>query len=84
MKVSYIDAQVIAAIRAREGTDRFDRSKLLRLVDELNDNNGRGNCYAVHALLRAIVDYIPPLLGSADFTAVVNNYRCNRTDRIYK
>jgi hypothetical protein len=35
---SYIDAQVIAAIKAQEGTDRFDRSKLLRLIQEPNDN----------------------------------------------
>ncbi len=83
MKGSYIDAQVIAAIKAQEGTDRFDRSKLLRLIDELNDNHGRANGYAVHALLRAILDHIPPLLGSADIAAAVNNYRWSRTDRVY-
>jgi hypothetical protein len=73
----------IAAIKAQEGTDRFDRSKLLRLIDELNDNYARANGYAVHALLRAILDHIPPLLGSADFEAAVNNYRWSRTDRVY-
>lgn len=80
---SYIDAQVIVAIKAREGTDRFDRSKLLRLIEELNDNYLRGNGYAVHALLRAILDHIPPLLGCADFASPVSNYRWNRTDRSY-
>ena len=80
---SYIDPQVIAAIKAQEGMDRFDRSKLLRLVEELNDNYLRGNGYAVHALLRAILDHVPPLLGCADFPAAVNNYRWNRTDKSY-
>jgi hypothetical protein len=80
---SYIDAQVIAAIKAKEGTDRFDRSKLLRLIEELNDNCVRGNGHAAHALLRAILDHVPPLLGSADFAAAVNNYKWNRTDRSY-
>jgi hypothetical protein len=80
---SYIDAQVIAALKAQEGTDWFDRSKLLRLIDELNDNYVRGNGYAAHALLRAILDHIAPLLGCADFTGAVNNYRWNRTDRSY-
>lgn len=80
---SYIDAQVIAAIKAKEGTDRFDRSKLLRLIEELNDNYVRGNGYAAHALLRAILNHVPPLLGSADFAAAVNNYKWNRTDRSY-
>jgi hypothetical protein len=80
---SYIDAQVITAFKAQEGTDRFDRSKLLQLIDELNDNYLRGHCYAAHAMLRAILDHIAPLLGCADFTAAVNNYRWNRTDRSY-
>jgi hypothetical protein len=80
---SYVDAQVIAAIKARQGTDQFDRSKLLRLIGELNDNYARGNGYAVHALLRAILDHIPPLLGCANFAAVVNNYRWSRTDQGY-
>ena len=70
----YVDGQVIAAIKAYEPRDRFDRAKLLRLIDELNDNYLRGNTYAAHALLRAILDHIPPLLGGADFTAAANNY----------
>jgi hypothetical protein len=57
---------------------RFDRTKLLRLVDELNDNHARGNGYAVHALLRAVLDHVPPLLGCADFQAALNNYRTDR------
>jgi hypothetical protein len=80
---SYVDAQVIAAITAQQGTDQFDRSKLLRLIGELNDNYARGNGYAVHALLRAILDHIPPLLGCASFAATVNNYRWSRTDQGY-
>jgi hypothetical protein len=83
MAGSYIDAQVIAAIKAQQGADQFDRSKLLRLIGELNDNYARGNGYAVHALLQAILDHIPPLLGCASFTAAVNNYRWSRTDQGY-
>jgi hypothetical protein len=80
---SYIDAQVIAAIKAGEATDRFDRSKLLRLIEELNDNYLRSNGHAAHALLRAILDHVPPLLGCADFATAVNNYRWSRTDKSY-
>ena len=83
MQGAYIDAQVIAAVKAQDGTDRFDRSKLVRLIDERNDNHARRNGYAVHAVLRAILDHIPPLLDSADFTAAVNKYRWSRADRIY-
>jgi hypothetical protein len=79
----YIDVQVIATIKASASLGRFDRSKLLRLLDELNDNHARGNGYAVHALLRAVLDHIPPLLACADFAAAVNNYQWSRTDRAY-
>jgi len=80
---SYVDAQVVAAITAQQGANQFDRSKLLRLIGELNDNYARGNGYSVHALLRAILDHIPPLLGCASFAAVVNNYGWSRTDQGY-
>jgi len=80
---SYVDDQVVAAIKAQEGTDQFDRSKLLRLIGELNDNYALGNGYAVHALLRAILDHIPPLLGCASFAAAVSNYKWSRTDQGY-
>ena len=60
-----------------------DDEKLTRLVAELNDNYSRGNAYAAHALLRTVLDHIPPLLGCADFKAAANNYPWSRTDRGY-
>jgi hypothetical protein len=80
---AYIDSQVIAAIKAKGGSDRFDQTKLLRLIDELNDNYLRGNGYAAHAVLRAILDHVPPLLSCTGFAAAVNNYPWNRTDKAY-
>jgi hypothetical protein len=80
---AYVDAQVIAAIRAHHAPGRFDWAKLLRLIDELNDNYVRGSTYAVHAVLRAILDHVPPLLGCTTFTAVANNYPWSRTDKAY-
>lgn len=82
-QASYIGAQLIAAMKAQEATDRFDRAKLLQLIDELNDNHIRGNAYAAHALLRAILDHIPPLLGCANFAAVASNYPWSQTDKSY-
>jgi len=79
----YIDAQIITAVRVTNPAGRFDRTKLLRLLGELNDNHGRGNAYATHMLLRAILDHIPPLLNCADFKEVANNYTWSRTDKAY-
>jgi hypothetical protein len=69
-RARYIDLQVIASLEAGADARRFDHSKLLRLIGELNDNYGRGNAYAAHALLRAILDHIPPMLGCATFAGV--------------
>ena len=60
-----------------------DDEKLTRLVAELNDNYSRGNAYAAGALLRTVLDHIPPLLGWADFKAAANNCAWSRTDRGY-
>lgn len=59
----YIDPQVSASMAAKAEALGLDSGKLVSLVAELNDNYGRGNAYAAHALLRAILDHIPPLLG---------------------
>ena len=79
----YVDEQIIEAIRAKNGQSKFEVTKLLDLIDELNDNYARGNTYASHALLRAILDHIPPILGCADFAAIANNYSWGRTDKRY-
>ena len=70
---------MIARIEAKE-EGAFDWSKLLRLITEVNASYQRGSAYAVHALLRAILDHVPPLLGCGSFAAVVNNYRWSQTD----
>ncbi len=81
--VPYIDPQVGASMVARAGELGLDCGKLERLVAELNDNYRRGNAYAAHALLRAILDHIQPFLGCADFKVAANNYAWSRTDRSY-
>lgn len=80
---AYIDAQVIAGISARADMPQLDCTKLLKLISELNENYSHGNGYTAHAMLRAILDHIPPMLGHKNFTAVVNNYPWSQTDKAY-
>ena len=80
---AYLDPRVTASIQALPPTHGFDHTKLLRLMAELDDNFARENAYAAHALLRAILDHIPPMLGCASFSAVANNYPWARTDKGY-
>jgi hypothetical protein len=79
----YVDPRVSASLAVRAEAIGLDPGKLTRLIAELNDNYGRGNAYATHALLRAILDHVPPLLGCADFKAAANSYPWSRTDRGY-
>jgi hypothetical protein len=80
---TYISRKVIEAIRAKGEQSKLDVTKLLGLIDELNDNYAERHTYASHALLRAILDHVPPILVCADFAAVANNYAWGRTDRKY-
>jgi hypothetical protein len=76
-------ARTSIEIRAKEGTSAFKVTKLLKLIGELNDNYARGNTYASHALLRGLLDHIPPILGQPHFDAVVSSYRWKKTDKKY-
>ncbi|WP_349876179.1 hypothetical protein ABIH81_18740 [Micromonospora sp. HUAS YX12] len=78
----YIDERVFDLIKQAHG-GRWDCTKLLVLLRELDDNYRAGNAYAAHALLRALLDHVPPLFGQSSFAQLVNNYPWGRTDRNY-
>jgi hypothetical protein len=79
----YVNSKILEAIRAKQGQSAFDVTKLLSLIEELNDNYACGNTYASHALLRAILDHIPPVFSCTKFSEFVNNYSWGRTDERY-
>jgi hypothetical protein len=81
--LSYVDEKVSKAIRAKDGQGKFDVTKLLALVDELNDNYASGHAYASHALLRAVLDHVPPILDCREFAAVANNFSWGQSDKKY-
>ena len=79
---SYVESRIIGLIEERR-RGRWDCTKLLGLLRELDDNYRRGNGYAAHALLRAVLDHVPPLFAQPSFSGVVNNHPWSRTDRRY-
>jgi len=68
-----IDEGRIDELRQIQSND-FDLRRLIRLCEEINicvDNR----CYlAVAALIRALLDHVPPVFGKGSFTQVANNY----------
>ena len=79
----YVNETVVASIRVVNGHSKFDVTKLLGLIDELNDNYANRNTYASHALLRAILDHVPPIFELPSFRQVADNYAWGRTDQKY-
>lgn len=80
-KKLYIDGGIID--RFSQKADPFNYKKLLLLIEELNFNYSRGNIYASAALVRAILDHIPPLLNYGSFESVVNNYHWSESHLKY-
>lgn len=79
----YITARVVEQLESLVEQSSWDYTKLLALVAELNDSYRSDMTYAAHALLRAILDHVSPLLGYKNFDGVVNNHQWSQTDRRY-
>ena len=80
----YVDARTIEALRAKADNGNFDLTKLLALIDELNDSYASENTYSCLALIRAIIDHVPPIFGCKTFAEVASSYTSptwTRTDK---
>ncbi|MFI1092888.1 hypothetical protein [Streptomyces sp. NPDC020917] len=70
----YVNGNLIKELEAKQGLTRLSPDKLLQLVSELNACFREGHAYACHALVRAIIDHVPPILGQKSFQAAASNY----------
>ena len=71
---SYVSEAVLAQLRSVAATPFFDLTKLIALVEELDGTYRAGYAYAPHAVLRTVLDHVPPIFGQRGFAAVVNNH----------
>ncbi|MEV4142447.1 hypothetical protein AB0J40_02205 [Amycolatopsis sp. NPDC049691] len=79
----YADDGIIARLDAAQTGTRWDLTKLLTLLRELNANHRMENTYATHTLLRAILDHVPPIFGKGSFKSVAEQYAWGVTDKKY-
>jgi len=70
----YVNADLIKELEAKQGHTRLSPDKLLQLMRELNACFADGHAYACHALVRAIIDHVPPILRCKTFEVAANNY----------
>ncbi|UOX87846.1 hypothetical protein MUY14_40100 [Amycolatopsis sp. FBCC-B4732] len=80
---NYVSSRITESLKAKSEASSFDLDKLLRLTSELNQNFAQRNPYACHALLRTILDHIPPIFGQRNFDAVAANHSWSRSDKKY-
>lgn len=79
----YVSSERIEELR-QLSTTKFDLTKLIRLCEELNSSNRMQNWFAVGALVRAIIDHIPPIFNYKNFSEVANNYSAPGKARSFK
>lgn len=71
-RTSYVDPTRIEELRALL-KESWDLTRLVRMLEELNDAYERGNFQTVPMLVRAIKDHVPPIFGETNFSGVLNN-----------
>ena len=88
--VGYVDTGLLAELEQKRSQTSWSLDKLTQLLYELNANFAEKRPYACHALIRAILDHVPPILverpesGKAPgFDQVVSNRKWPRTDQAY-
>lgn len=52
----------------------FDLSKIIQICCEMNSTYSTGSFYSLASLQRMLIDHIPPLFDSKNFSEVANNY----------
>lgn len=60
-------------------SDQFDLSKVIEICEELNKCVKAGCFLAIGALVRALIDHVPPVFGVASFKEVCSNYAGSRS-----
>ncbi|WP_392872699.1 hypothetical protein [Streptomyces sp. LN499] len=78
----YIDVRLLTDLEAAGETSAWSLDKLIGLARELNSNYQAGHPYSCQALIRAIIDHIPPTFGQPGFAGVVSSHKWgSKTDR---
>jgi len=74
----YVDKSRIQELKAIS-TTKFDLSKLINILEEMNVCNQK-QCYiSVIMLTRALLDHVPPIFSFKKFSEVSNNYAGTRS-----
>lgn len=84
----YVSEELIEELGGKGDSTSWSLGKLVGLLRELNSNFADEHPYACHALIRAVLDHVPPILNAegkarVTFEYVVSTYRWKQTDKKY-
>jgi hypothetical protein len=82
-KRSYIDPARLAEIEALQSV-KWDFCRLAQLCRELNAAFGDGHYITTAALVRIVMDHVPPLFGFNDFDQIAANYGGPKAHKSFK
>lgn len=66
----YVSKTIITSLLEIQNVN-FDLKKLVQICNEINSNYQKGNYISVSLLIRALINYIPPIFESKSFQQVV-------------
>jgi len=76
----FVDPERIKQLK-HLGNSGWDFSRLIKMCDELNLNFSQKNYIATIALVRSVLNHVPPIFQSKTFSEVVNNYKCEKSTK---
>jgi len=77
-KPAYVDPVRILQLQSLRST-QWDFQRLIRLLQELNVAHANESHMTTAMLVRAVVDHVPPILGTKNFAEVASNYSAPRS-----
>lgn len=81
---AYVDVDLMAELETAAATTGWKVHKLIALCQDLNDAYAAGNPYACAAMIRTILDHIPPVFGHTNFkyVAAQHVFSMKRNDKM--
>ncbi|MEV6500017.1 hypothetical protein [Streptomyces prunicolor] len=82
---TYVDPALLDDLENAAQVSTWKVHKLVALCQGLNDAYAAGNPYVCAAMIRAVLDHIPPVFGHTDFKQVAAQYSftVRRTDKAH-
>ena len=79
----YVNENRINELKAIK-SEKFEFIKLIRLCEETNKCYSERLYFATAALVRSIIDHVPPVFNERSFDGVANNYKAEGRSKSFK